>query len=67
MAVLSTCPGLKVEIIVNGEPLQEFDGSEGDQAADTKTTYIEATTGAEFAVKYDIGRPISTNALRVQI
>ncbi|KAF1850026.1 uncharacterized protein K460DRAFT_326500 [Cucurbitaria berberidis CBS 394.84] len=67
MAILSTCPGLKVEIIVDGEPLPEFDDQEADQESHTKTTYIEAKTGADFVVRYTVSALFSTDDISAQI
>lgn len=53
MAVLPSCPGLKVEVVVGNTPLVEYDG-DGDEESrpNTSVKYVEAITGAQFAVKY---------------
>jgi len=52
MAVLPFCPGLTVEIFVNGAPLPEYDNDSDTPASPTTVTkYIEATSGANFAIK----------------
>ena len=53
MAILSNCPGLKVEVIVGDTPLEEYEGN-GDEESRPNTSfkYVEATTGAAFTVKY---------------
>jgi hypothetical protein len=55
MAVLPSCPGLKVEVIVNGEPITEYDDNEADQpnelGANATSTYIEAASGAKYAIR----------------
>ncbi|CAO2658836.1 Nn.00g065590.m01.CDS01 [Neocucurbitaria sp. VM-36] len=65
MAVLSSCPGLTVEITVDDEPLPEYDDQKEKQTTDTKTTYIEAKTGAEFAVKCTFAAPFPAKDLSV--
>ena len=53
MAVLPFCPGLTVEIFVNGEPLPEYDGiSDTSAAPNSITKYVEAKTDARFAHKF---------------
>ena len=52
MAVLPFCPGLAVEIFVNGAPLPEYDDNSDTSASPTTVTkYVEATSGANFAIK----------------
>lgn len=61
MAILSTCPGLTAEILVNGVPLQEYEGDEADEeleSPDMVTKYIEAQSGIDFAVSYTPTAPL---------
>jgi hypothetical protein len=67
MAVLPSYPGLTVEILVDGEPLPEYDGDEGDRAYDTKTTYVEARTNAEFSVRYTFEPGFMSPHLSVEV
>ncbi len=57
MAVLDSFPDLKVEIIVNGNPLTEYvsDDENEEVIPDTSTTFVEATTGAEFLIRCGFG------------
>lgn len=61
MAILAGVPGLKVEILVNGEPLREYDEDrdEDDEPSEpnTITKYVEVVSGAEFQIKYTFKRP----------
>jgi len=52
MAILPFCPGLIVEIFVNSAPLPEYDdNSDTPTSPTTITKYVEATSGANFAIK----------------
>ena len=52
MVIPPFCPGANVEIIVDGQPLPEYDDkSEAPSPPNTITKYIEAQTGALFAVR----------------
>jgi hypothetical protein len=68
MAIIPELPGLKVEVAVNGEPLKEFDDSEAEERNRNgrryrgemlMSTYIEAVTGAEFALHLTFSPPFS--------
>ncbi len=53
MAILSSCPGLVIEILVDGVPLQEYDDDENEQEQpDTVTKYIIAQSGAQFSIRF---------------
>ncbi|KAF9693625.1 hypothetical protein EKO04_008158 [Ascochyta lentis] len=59
MAVLPSCPSLTVEIIVNGAPLQEYDANEEELALPKGITkYIEAQSGANFAIRFMSLQPL---------
>jgi hypothetical protein len=52
MAVHPFLPGLTVEIIVNDAPLPEYDDdTDAGDSSTTVTKYVEATSGANFAIK----------------
>jgi hypothetical protein len=52
MATPPSCPGLHVEILVNGQLLQEYDDSdESSVPPNTITKYIEARSDVNFAVR----------------
>jgi hypothetical protein len=58
MAVLDAYPGIKVQIVVNGAPLQEYDDDDDESATpNTVTKYVEAVSGAEFQIQHDITQP----------
>jgi hypothetical protein len=52
MAVLPWCPGLNVEILVDGQPLPEYDDMDDSPTHPNRITkYIEAQPGAEFVTR----------------
>jgi hypothetical protein len=50
MAIHTDYPGLKVEIVVNGQPLPEHDPETNTADSNVVTKYVEAESGAEFSV-----------------
>jgi hypothetical protein len=69
MAVLTSAPGLRVEIIVNDEPLTEYDNKD-DESADAKrvTKYVEARSGQQFAVEISFEKAFpATHDLRYKV
>jgi hypothetical protein len=54
MAILNSLPGFEAEILVNGFPLKEHSDKDRGTSHDTVLKYVEATSGAEFAVEYYI-------------
>lgn len=52
MAIIPDVPGLEVEIVVKCTPLHEYVDQDEEGSAGTVTRYIEAVSGAEFAVQY---------------
>ena len=72
MVIPPSCPGLNVEILVDGQALQEYDDiDEGPVAPNTITKYIEAISNAYFAVRVKINRdfpfPASDIGLRITL
>jgi hypothetical protein len=70
MVIPTFCPGVNIEIIVNGQPLVEYeDDDEGPPAPNTVTKYIEAQSEAHFAVRVAVGKAFHFPAgdLQVQI
>ncbi len=64
--------GIEVSVLVNGIAAQEYesrDEEEEGQGTHTVTRYIEAVSGAEFAVQYEIRPDFSFNSelLRVDV
>ncbi|KAF2278092.1 uncharacterized protein EI97DRAFT_441357 [Westerdykella ornata] len=51
MAVLDSYPGLEVEILVNGTPLQEYVDPDEEAVPDRVLKYIEATSNATFEIR----------------
>ncbi|KAF2127283.1 hypothetical protein P153DRAFT_295534 [Dothidotthia symphoricarpi CBS 119687] len=60
MAVLDDCPGLKAEIIVYAQPLEEYVDEDEEDPPKTVTKYVEAQSGAEFALKWKFSTPFPT-------
>ncbi|KNG52249.1 hypothetical protein TW65_00717 [Stemphylium lycopersici] len=61
MVVSPTHPGLEVAVLVRGRPLQEYDDdSDEDPAPNTTTKYVEAKTGASFALSAQFKPPFPT-------
>ncbi|KAI6891570.1 hypothetical protein KC318_g13623 [Hortaea werneckii] len=53
MAIHPNVPGLTVSIDVAGQDLPEYNGDDAqDPSSNTVTKYIEAVSGAEFAISY---------------
>ncbi|KAF2117495.1 hypothetical protein BDV96DRAFT_685221 [Lophiotrema nucula] len=63
---LDKLPGVKVEIIVNGQSLTEYDCDEEIAEADTVTKYVESQSGAEFAIKFTVTDPKPESFLTVE-
>jgi hypothetical protein len=53
MAIHSEYPGLKAEIVIAGEALEEYD-DDGEPQPKTTTKYIEARSGEHSGVRYTI-------------
>jgi hypothetical protein len=60
MAILEHCPGLKVQVIVDDQPLQEYQDDESPSDAKTVSKYVESTTGKNFAFKVTYQHPFPT-------
>lgn len=52
MVVLDSLPGLDVEVHVSGKPADEFKNNDEEDERRQATRYIEAVSGAEFAVQW---------------
>ncbi|KAI8934333.1 hypothetical protein NX059_009069 [Plenodomus lindquistii] len=55
MAVTKKTPELKVQIFVNGAPLEEHHDGDEMTADDAVTAYVEAVSGANFEIRYTFG------------
>jgi hypothetical protein len=58
MAICDDHPGLRAEIVVDGQALKEYDDEEA--APNTITKYIEASSGKCFAMKMSFDPPFPT-------
>jgi hypothetical protein len=52
MVVLPDVPGLKVQVVVQGQPLREYQDLAADIAERTAECYVEAHTGAVFEIHF---------------
>lgn len=59
MAIHADCPGLTVEIYVDGKPLEEYKNPEEKDVPKTATRYVECRSGAEFAIKTNFKAPFT--------
>jgi hypothetical protein len=57
MAIHDDYPGLTVEIIVDGKPLEECKDEEEEEVPKTTTRYIECRSGAEFGIRTTFKSP----------
>jgi hypothetical protein len=57
MAVLAGVSGLEVEILVNGQPLQEYEDHSAEVPAHTTERYVEAQSDAHFEIHYTFKAP----------
>jgi hypothetical protein len=68
MAVIKDIPGLKVEIIANGEPLQEYDDDEAENSATNVTRYIQVGSDRIFAIVVQfLDEYVATRGMRIEI
>lgn len=51
MAILSGARGIEVQVICNGQPLQEYNDPDVEEIPRVATRYVEAKTGKTFAVR----------------
>ena len=54
MAVLDAYSSIKVQIVVNGVPLQEYDDDEESATPGEVVKYVEAASGAVFEIQHKI-------------
>ena len=60
MAILASRPEIKISIICDGAPLQEYDDHDDhdeELPATVISKYIEAVSGAEFGIQWQISSP----------
>lgn len=57
MAILPTRPGVKITVVCNGAPLQKYDDDDEETQPNVVSKYIEAISGAEFGVQWEIFSP----------
>ena len=67
MAIHSDHPGVKVEVVVDGQALREYEDPSDISEAHTVARYIEAITGASFWVKVDIEAHVLSRAVGVRM
>lgn len=58
MTILASRPGIKITVVCNGASLEEYEDDDVDEQTDTVASkYIEAVSGAEFGVQWEITAP----------
>ena len=57
MAIATTSPNIKVEILTNGVPLKEYDDEDEQAVPKAVTKYIESQSGAEFSIRCALTKP----------
>ncbi|XP_014558613.1 hypothetical protein COCVIDRAFT_14245 [Bipolaris victoriae FI3] len=67
MAITRENPRIKVHVECNGARLQEFDEDDGNTTTTTVTKYVEAKSGAEFAVQVEVHQPFPRYAMIVKL
>lgn len=67
MAITKAHPSIKVEVISQGAPLREYDDDEGETSSATVTKYIEAQSGADFAVHFELQRPFPVHPVKLKL
>jgi hypothetical protein len=67
MAIAKEHPRIQVEVVCEGEPLREYDNDDEETAPDQVTKYIEAKSGAEFAVRLELKRPYPDHPLYIRL
>jgi hypothetical protein len=61
MAVLPAHPGLSVQVVVDDQPLPEYDDEDATQDDGSITKYIEACSGSEFKINLIYDKPFQKN------
>lgn len=72
MAILDGVPGLEDQILVDGQPLVEYndeDDSGIDSGLKTVSKFVEATSEKQFSIKYMIDRtfPYRTQNILIEV
>jgi hypothetical protein len=67
MAIFGGIPGVKVEIIVDRAPLQEYDDDSEGGAARKLSVYVEVQTGQEFALKATFKDPFPQSNVVISV
>lgn len=67
MAITQENPKIEVYVNCNGVRLQEFDEDDGESSTTAVTKYIEAKSGAEFAVQVEVHQPFPRYAMIVKL
>jgi hypothetical protein len=61
MAVLPSCPGLTVKLVVDDQILREYEDPNGRSGPRKVSKYIESATGVHFAVRVRFRPPFPTD------
>lgn len=58
MAIVEDLPGVEVEILVDGKPLNEYLDDDAEDYSDTHTCYVEAMTGKIFQIRLKVEKGV---------
>jgi hypothetical protein len=61
MAILPAHPGLTVQVVVDDQPLPEYDDDEASQDVGSVTKYIQACAGSESKIQYSFDKTFPRN------
>jgi hypothetical protein len=61
MAVLPSCPGLSVKVMIGSRALREYEDPNGRSGATKVSKYIKLVTGLKFAVRVRFTAPFPTD------
>ena len=61
MAIIYEVPGVEVQIVVNGDPLQEYQDRDADIAPKAAECYVEAHSNAQYEIHYSFQAPFPGN------
>ncbi|OAG07222.1 uncharacterized protein CC84DRAFT_1258387 [Paraphaeosphaeria sporulosa] len=60
MAVIESAPGVQVQVVVDGNPLEEYDDPDSSRAPDAVTVYIEPISGKNFEIRTILDKHLPT-------
>ncbi|KAF1849734.1 uncharacterized protein K460DRAFT_372171 [Cucurbitaria berberidis CBS 394.84] len=67
MAITKSHPGINVSVTSQGKLLPEYDNDEEETSPQTITKYIEAQSGAEFAIQIELQKPFPVHSVKFRL